>query len=120
MPLFDLTHSQIFCRSSSLLCTLVFFFAEPVTEYLAKLPPARLVGAQTQLIKVRRAARCTSGSGMISHSAAASKRFTALVTVVSGVSTRSHKSNKTFGTIEQIPITSKQARTVSALDAVTL
>jgi hypothetical protein len=118
MPLFDLTLSQTFCMSSSLLCMLVFFLAEPVTEYRATLPPTRLIGAQTQLMMARRAARCTSASAIISHSAAASSRFIDIVIERSGMSTRSHRRSITLGTTEHIAITSRQARTVSALDVV--
>lgn len=38
IPLLDLTLPQIFCINSSLLL-FAFFLAEPVTEYLATLPP---------------------------------------------------------------------------------
>lgn len=77
-----------------------------------------LMGAQTKLMRALNAALCTSASTIISHSAAAKSRLIAMVIAISGISTLSHNNNITLGTTEQIAMTSKQERTVSALDVV--
>lgn len=76
------------------------------------------MGAQTQFTTALNAALCTSASAIISHSAAASNRFIAIVIDISGMSTLSHNKSITFGTTEHMAITSKQERTVSALEVV--
>jgi hypothetical protein len=76
------------------------------------------MGAHTQLITALSAARCTSASAIISHSAAASRRLIAIVIDISGISTLSQSNSITLGTTEQIAITSKHDLTVSALEVV--
>lgn len=75
-----------------------------------------LIGAHTKLIKALSAALCTSASARISHSAAANKRLIAIVIDISGISILSHSNSITLGTTEQIAITSRHDRTVSALE----